>query len=189
MANKIIKFGTYPQNNGNTKEPIEWQVLQVNGNEVLLVSRYALDCKQYHHEEASITWENCDLRKWLNGEFLKAAFSDEEQERIMLSEVENAAGWYGTPGGNNTQDRVFCLSFREAVLYFQDNAERRCLPTALAKVHGADVTDNCCYWWLRTPGDGQKNAAEVYADGWIDPIGFRAYGDTFAVRPALWVNL
>ncbi len=60
-----VKFGSYPQNNIAVKESIEWLVLDVNGNEALLVSRYGLDCKRYHHEFTEITLENCDLRKWL----------------------------------------------------------------------------------------------------------------------------
>lgn len=70
-----VKFGSYPQNNGDIKEPIEWLVLEVNGNKALLISSYGLDCKEYHHEFEFITWENCDLRKWLNGEFFRRAFT------------------------------------------------------------------------------------------------------------------
>ncbi|MEE3423854.1 MAG: DUF6273 domain-containing protein, partial [Succinimonas sp.] len=129
-----IKFGNYPQQNSNTKEPIEWLVLEVNEKDALLVSRYGLDCKQYHHERVSMTWEQCDLRKWLNHDFLKDAFSPEDQRRIMLSEVVNDDNReYRTRGGNNTRDRVFCLSLAEAERYFKNDAERRCRPTALAK--------------------------------------------------------
>uniref|UniRef100_UPI00386CB044 DUF6273 domain-containing protein n=1 Tax=Succinimonas sp. TaxID=1936151 RepID=UPI00386CB044 len=149
---EYLKFGNYPQNNDNTKEPIEWLVMEVNDQEALLVSRYGLDCKQYHHENVSMTWESnveidyenvsmtweqCDLRKWLNSEFLKAAFSEEEQQRIKLSEVVNDDNrQYGTRGGNNTQDRVFCLSLAEAERYFKNNSERKCQPTAWPKHMG-----------------------------------------------------
>ena len=72
----IIKFGKYPQDSNDSKSPIEWLVLDVKGNEALLISRYGLDCKRYHHERDDITWEDCDLRKWLNCDFLKSAFSN-----------------------------------------------------------------------------------------------------------------
>lgn len=34
-----VKFGNYPQNHGDIKEPIEWVVLEVKDNEALLISR------------------------------------------------------------------------------------------------------------------------------------------------------
>lgn len=37
-----VEFGNYPQNNSDTKEPIEWLVLDVSGNEALIISRYGL---------------------------------------------------------------------------------------------------------------------------------------------------
>ena len=187
---EYVMFGSYPQNYGSAKEPIEWQVLEVNGDEALLLSRYGLDCKQYHHEEySSITWEDCDLRKWLNDDFLNAAFSEEEQRRIKLSEVTNDNNrQYRTPGGNNTRDRGFCLSLTEAELYFKNDSERQCRSTALAKARGTNTdNDGNCRWWLRSPGRGQYNASYVHVDGVLEPPGCYVFGDGNAVRPALWL--
>ena len=186
-----IKFGNYPQNNGNAKEPIEWLVLEVSGNEAFLVSRYGLDCKQYHHQRTSITWEDSDLRKWLNHEFLKEAFTEEEQQRIKLSELANDGNRkYYTCGGNNTQDRVFCLSLAEAERYFKNDSERQCRPTALAKAHGADSSDDgYCLWWLRSPGDGQDWASVVLTCGALCQGGGSVDGDTGGLRPALRIIL
>ena len=182
-----IKFGSYPQNNGNTKEPIEWLVLEVNDQEALLVSRYGLDCKQYHHQKTKITWEYCDLRNWLNHDFLKAAFSAEEQQKIKLSDVVNENNRkYDTSGGKNTQDRVFCLSLAEAESYFKNDRERQCRPTALAKVHGAYSSDDgYCWWWLRSPGDSQDYASGVFTGGALHPNGNYVLNGSLAVRPAL----
>ncbi len=185
---EYLKFGNYPQNNGNAKEPIEWLVLEVSGDEAFLVSRYGLDCKPYNEEYTDMTWEDCDLRKWLNGEFLKSAFSAEEQQRIKLSEVANGDNReYGTRGGKNTQDRVFCLSLAEAERYFKNDSERRCQPTALAKAHRAYCSDGgYCWWWLRSPGGHQDLASYVLTDGALAPHGNVAITyDRHAVRPAL----
>ncbi|WP_406546424.1 DUF6273 domain-containing protein [Succinimonas sp.] len=184
---EYFKFGNYPQNNGNAREPIEWLVLDVGARETLLVSRYGLDCKQYHHERVSMTWEQCDLRKWLNNDFLKAAFSEEEQKKIKLSEVANDDNpKYGTRGGNNTRDRVFCLSLAEAERYFKNDAERRCRPTALAKAYGVYSSDDgyCC-WWLRSPGIAPSYASGVLACGALYPFGHIVNPDSSTVRPAL----
>ena len=85
----FITYGRYFQDSVNAKSPIEWLVLDVKGNEALLISRYALDCKIYHYGWVSISWEDCDLRKWLNSDFLKSAFSNEESERILVSELRS----------------------------------------------------------------------------------------------------
>ena len=179
-----ISFGSYPQNNGNSKEPIEWLVLEVNGNEAFLVSRYGLDCKEYYHQRTDITWEDCDLRKWLNNDFLKEAFSEEERERIKLSEVDNRER--GTRGGNNTQDRVFCLSLAEARQYFKNDSERQCRPTAHTRNQGAwvDNGNGCCSCWLRSPGDNQRNASLVNTGGALLPDGCLV-DISYGVRPAL----
>lgn len=187
----IIKFGRYPQNNGSFKEPIDWLVLQFKGNEALLVSWNALDCRPYHHEDSDITWENCDLRKWLNSEFLKEAFTPEEQSMIKLSKVVNDdTPEYGTPSGNSTRDRIFCLSFAEAERYFKNDRERICRAAAPADAHGA-FTDRhgYCWWWLRTSGYSNRDASFAGTDGALSPCGENVASSYNAVRPALWVKL
>ena len=184
----IIRFGHYPQNSDNQKSPIEWLVLHVKEKEVLLISRYALDCKQYHHDDTSITWEKCALREWLNGDFIKSAFSEEEAEIILVSDIKNDDNpQYHTEakGGNNTKDRVFCLSISEAEQYFGNDESRKCKPTAYARQQGAYVRKDCCYWWLRSPGHYQYNATGVDTDGALLLDGDYVNGDGSAVRPAL----
>ncbi|MEE3423067.1 MAG: DUF6273 domain-containing protein, partial [Succinimonas sp.] len=188
--NGYFKFGNFSQNNGNTKDSIEWLVLEVNAQEMLLLSRYGLDCKQYHRG-GSITWEDCDLRRWLNNDFLMAAFSEKERQRIRLSEVANDDNpAYHTNGGNNTLDRVFCLSIAEAERYFKNDSERKCQPSALTKEHGAwSSADGYCWWWLRTPGCYQDRASSVDAAGLLRPYGDVVGLGIRVVRPALWLIL
>ena len=171
---KFIKYGRYFQDSEREKSPIEWLVLDIKGNEALLISRYALDCKQYHHEYNYITWEDCDLRKWLNSDFLKSAFSNEESERILVSEL-----------GNDTKDRIFCLSVAEAEQYFSSDEDRQCRPTAYAGKQGVYVSNECCYWWLQSPGYNHNLATSVDAGGALDLDGRDILNDNCAVRPAL----
>ena len=192
-----VEFGSYYQENSSEKTPIEWLVLKKIDARVLLISRYALDCQKYHHEKADMTWENCGLRKWLNGEFLKKAFTASEQEKIVTTKIENDNNpKYGTSGGNSTEDRVFCLSLAEAESLFNDNTPRKCVPTPYAVEKGVEGDSReliegraCCYWWLRSPGKHQIYASFVFADGALGPGGSIVNGDINAVRPALWVNL
>ena len=74
----VIEFGSYFRTKYKQKLPIEWIVLnrQAVSNEaskLLLVSKYALDCKPYNKRDEGITWEESALRTWLNGDFYAAS--------------------------------------------------------------------------------------------------------------------
>ena len=196
-----FKFGSYYQENSSEKTPIEWLVLKKSGSKMLLISRYCLDCKEYHQCFEDITWEKCDLRDWLNGEFLETAFTVNEREKIEVTKLANDDNAkFCTIGGNGTQDRVFCLSLAEAESLFKDDEARRCVPTQFALEEGVyeneDCDDDeliegraCCSWWLRSPGESQDSASTVFPRGARDLNGNCICCDDCAVRPALWVNL
>jgi hypothetical protein len=201
-----VTFGTYPQTKaGKDATPIEWLVLARDGDKALLISRYGLDAQPYNKDHTSVTWETCTLGTWLNGTFYNKAFSSAEQAAILTTNVDNSknqcySGW-STSSGNNTQDKVFLLSYAEANKYFgvtydnSSNTKSRVAPTAYAIAQGAwtsssnKTTDSTYagWWWLRSPGTYQDYAAIVYFVGSLD---FNYVdSDSGSVRPALWVNL
>ena len=78
---QIKTFGSYEQdNNKSRKEPIEWRVLKVNGDLALVISEKILDCRPYNETRTAVTWETSSIRKWLNGTFLNAAFTEAEKK-------------------------------------------------------------------------------------------------------------
>lgn len=186
-------FGSYEQdnNNSNGKEAIEWQVIAKEGTKILVISKYALDCKEYNTSYTNVTWETCTLRKWLNNEFFSSAFSEEEQAMIPSVTVpadENP--YYSTNPGNATQDKVFLLSITEANKYFSPDSARQCKPTEYAVASGVWKSDSGnCWWWLRSPGADQHCAASVLSTGAIADYGYLVYIGDRAVRPALWIDL
>ena len=188
-----VFFGSYEQDNvaSNGKEAIEWIVLAKEGNRALLISRYALDCQQYNTSWTSVTWETCSLRKWLNGTFIRNAFSSDEQRIIKSTTVtadKNPS--YSTSPGNDTTDKVFLLSITEVNKYFSSNSARQCKGTDYCYAKGAyKDTNGNCWWWLRSPGYHSDCAAYVYYDGSVGDYGDIVYGADDAVRPALWIDL
>lgn len=178
-----IKFGRYPQASKDENALIEWLVLKNDGSKALLISKYALDCQQYHTSRIFGTWENCTLRKWLNGTFISNAFSHEEQAMILSTTTESA----------NKKDRVFLLSMDEAWEYFSSDSTRQCQGTAYCYAQGAYKTGNGhCAWWLRSPVCYSGQAAYVYDGNLRSYYGeYSCYvdNDDIAVRPALWINL
>ena len=196
----IVYFGTYEQDNdtSNGKEDIEWLVLAKKGNRILVISDKALDCQTYNSSETSVTWETCTLRKWLNNDFINAAFSDDE--KAMIPTVTASADKnpeYDTDPGNATKDKVFLLSIVEAEKYFSSDETRKCAPTAYAKAQGASTINTyktpsgaaTCWWWLRSPGLSQLKAAFDGRVGDVDEYGNHVDDDRVAVRPAMWISI
>ena len=191
-----VFFGSYEQDSDKTngQEIIEWLVLAKEGDRILVVSKYALDCQLYKtsYRDRDVTWETCSLRKWLNGEFLNAAFSVEEQAMIptmTVSADENPS--YSTSPGKSTEDQVFLLSIPEANRYFSSNTARQCEPTAYAKAQEcyANSNNGFCWWWLRSPGGNSAHAAGVESGGSVNAYGNFVWYGVNAVRPALWIEL
>lgn len=114
-----VEFGTYEQNNPGVKDPIQWIVIDADDEKLLLLSEKCLDCKKYDdntNKGGSITWEQSSIRSWLNDEFYTDAFSAEEKDRIILSEVDNSDNTSAVDG-QITLDRVFFLSIGESEKY------------------------------------------------------------------------
>ena len=192
-----VTFGSYEQDNdtSNGKEPIEWLVLDVKDGKALVISKYALGCKQYNTDYVDVTWETCSLRKWLNNEFINTAFSANEKEKISVVTVSaDKNPSYSTNPGNATQDKVFLLSITEAYKYFSSDHSRECKPTDYAVANGAYVEDygsysGNCWWWLRSPGDIQTFATFVRYVGQVNENGDGIIIRNGAVRPAMWVTI
>ncbi|MBO5417767.1 MAG: TIR domain-containing protein [Clostridia bacterium] len=188
------KFGSYEQDNSksNGQEAIEWLVLSKEGTKILVISKYALDCKQYNTSSADVNWETCTLRNWLNNDFINAAFSANEKDMIHSATVSaDKNPNYSTNPGNATQDQVFLLSIIEAEKYFYSESIRQCEPTDYAVARGvyANSDNGNCWWWLRSPGEYQNTAAIVGNFGGIRERGFVVLNSGNAVRPALWIDL
>ena len=190
----IYKFGTYEQDNdvSNGAEEIEWLVLQDEGTKILVISQYALDCKQYNTSYTDVTWETCSLRQWLNNDFIDIAFSADEKTMIPTVTVSaDKNPNHSTDPGNATQDQVFLLSVNEANKYFASDSARMCMPTNYAIANGVNESDsgNCWWWWLRSPGSFQRTAAAVNFDGGVYMYDYSPVNENIAVRPALWIDL
>ena len=185
---QIVQFGKYKQ--GNTIKPIDWIVLDEKNGARLLISKHALNCMRYHNDLVKVTWEDSDLRKWLNSGFIDLAFDEEEKKRLQSTHVKAEPNpHYGTPAGNDTVDKVFLLSIPEAKKYFFKDEDRICLATESAKKEGmyARQQSNQCWWWLRTPGSSSSGAALVDSNGHIQAGVRRLNFFKTGVRPACWV--
>jgi hypothetical protein len=121
-------------------EPVAWRVLENANDELFLLARDGIDCKPYHVDDESVTWETSTIRSWLNGydsdknigdegadndnnndgidysddNFLENAFTIGEQGAINTITVGNHDNpVHGTTGGNSTYDKVFLPEFAD----------------------------------------------------------------------------
>ena len=188
---ETIEFGNYPQEEDGTEKPIEWIVMKNEGNQVLLLSKYVLDAKPYNEELEEVTWETSDIRQWLNNEFYTTAFNKTEKAKIQTSLIKNEDNSeYGTSGENDTEDKVFLLSEKEAETLFSNDEEKIAKATEYAEKSVVYVNEEkAVLWWLRSPGDYSNSAAVVNRDGWVYRDGNNVDDRYDGVRPALHLNL
>jgi hypothetical protein len=209
---KRVIFGRYRQGANGEIEPLLWRVLHVDNNRgrALLITEKLIDCRRYHDVLEDITWEDCSLREWMNGEFIDTAFTKEEASKI--AEVrnrnpDNPYGWEGQTidGSNDTEDRVFALSLDEVKdnigrggsrTYFRNDYDRIAAVTPYAKERGSGVWRHIItngkqtgWWWLCSPGCLSDYAAYVNAGGGVSELGDDVSTPSVSVRPAFWLNL
>ena len=207
-----VTFGQYEQDNDtiNGTEPIEWTVLDVRDNKSLLISVYVLDAGPHYSNERgpdNYSWEDSELRDWLNNEFLGKAFSTKEQSSIVLAELITK-GQFSFSEDLITKDKVFLLSKEEAEQYFdfkddflgfEDKEQKSedtmikqkpiAVATNFATAKGAinNNTSKGSSWWLRSVGDHSFNAAEI--DNWGRMNDSIATYEHNGIRPAIWVDI
>ncbi|MBQ4151329.1 MAG: hypothetical protein IJC81_05960 [Clostridia bacterium] len=171
--------------------PVEWIVVDIDGENALLLSRYAIDAKPYHSEAEESSWQDSTIRIWLNGEFYETAFANSVFE-IIEKDLKNDVG-------ENTKDKVFLLSKAEVEYYFSSEKSKIAKATSAAIKKGvyafngfkdeeAELNGNCRYW-LRSSDLNDGGAQRVNGVGKIDKLGFKANTLQVGVRPAMWVKI
>jgi len=175
-----IPFGKY-----------QWRVLKTDGNSALIVTESVIEQRAWHEEFTEITWEHCDVRKYLNRQFYDT-FDPSDRARILETRITDCDNpWYGTKWGNPTVDRIFLLSISEVIQYFGDSGDLK----NNKRWHFKDVKDDKIYEGAHPEGhsdfvNDQYNDArkalyhKVYNVGWDERMWWlRSPGIPPQVRP------
>jgi hypothetical protein len=141
-------------------EPIKWQVLDKSDDYAVLISQFVLERRVWANA-ADSTWMTCELRAYLNTQFL-GAFSQEE-----IAKIDRV-----------NESLVYLLSVEEAKQYFADDTART------AYIYGEDAAG----WWLVTQGMDSTHVAYVQMTGAINTDGADFTLES-GVRPVIRVNL
>ena len=176
-AGETLTFGRYPQDeDSDIPSPLIWQILDIKEDSALLISKFVLEQYTYHDKQEDISWEKSNVRSYLNGlgaafnkngidhygkGFIDKAFTAEERKWIKQVTNKNPdapADWNNTPGGNDTDDSVFLLSYEEVFKYFPTNKLRLASPTAYA-IHPPDGSGRNNVWTCKVTCSGDNNCS------------------------------
>lgn len=201
-------------------EPLKWRVLSVSedGKEAFVMADKILGGKAFHSNYSetvttdTVTWENSDVREWLNHTFMETAFSEEEQEAIATTEIDNLSysSYYGgdLEDGTPTEDRIYLPSLDDMVnreYGFVNNFNPTDDPTlkgfSATQTRQADSTDFAQWgeegykakgYLLRTPGAFQGYILRTEDDGEIPTdriFSTTADDEGHGIRPVLHLDL
>ena len=186
---EIIQFDNY-----------SWRVLEVRGDQALLLSEYVLFNGWYHHTVEAVSWETSGIRRYLNNDFFNR-FNPQNRVRIATTTViNNDNQWFGTSGGSNTTDRIFLLSIDEVVRFFGNTGQLANRPDGAwgivdeydeARI-ARNLQGSTSWWWLRSPGSDPIHSAIVCDVGHLMLGGNASFvfgGVGRGVRPAMWIYL
>ena len=148
-AGDEVNFGKY-----------RWKVVTVKDDKAMLVTDKVVAKTEFHKIDESITWQDCTLRKNLNGSFLKSSFGEGERSLILTTTLDNcnmtSNGQKSLP---KTEDKVFIWSYKEAERYAK---KFKCFPPSdhEAKRCWTRTTENT---WAYTY-DCENGTRDIYFD-------------------------
>ena len=192
------------------REPILWRVLRADDDSLLLLSEYGLEKHSFDEKKGTSVWSNSAVRTYLNKEMIGRIFSPAETAVLKTTVIRNEADpRYGTPCGEDTEDRIFLLSYQECAseeygfspgLPVQSNS-RICYPfgdshdTESAVFGKRDSAGNQIWnadravrWLLRTAGFTEGYIIDVDAHGDAYHHELSAVGKELWLRPAVIVD-
>lgn len=162
---------------------IQWYVLAKEDNRALIWSKGSVESR--HFDQSTNVWKGCELRTYLNGEWLNSTTL--LKEKAVQTDITTRV--QGTDDFNTTQDKVFLLS--EADL-FGTYSNGQSSPDARDYTYNSQVlvpniemviSNNA--FWLRSP----YSSTHVMMVSGSGSLARSLPSDRGQVRPAMWVTL
>ncbi|MBR6091102.1 MAG: hypothetical protein IKP86_14280, partial [Anaerolineaceae bacterium] len=150
-AGNTFTFGSYEQDNNteNSSESIEWLVLEVEDENMLVISKYGLEIISGTGTDSEIKGSFSAVSEWLNEDFYNSAFNDYERARILPAE-----------GSDDTF--LYLLSSSDMEKYFPTQESQICELTAHAAANIGNDDEGSLKWWKPDDDDG-TSAEKVVA--------------------------
>lgn len=194
---RCFTFGRYPKDCEWQVAPLEWLSIDEDDDSMLLITKDVIDCRPIDSSQHKTTWEDCELRSWLNGGFLDSAFTDEERALLLPCVVKTKHNRKKTYF--ETTDYAFILSREETERIFDPLQLGEAQPTKVAKQHdlihhlasyrnNGRITKKGACWMMRLPASLKTtpDMFDPYADNCV------GYGSTaenpHGIRPVIRVK-
>lgn len=210
QKDRSVIFGAYEQDGdySNGKEPLEWIVLDRDGNRALLLSKYGIETLRWDKDKTLEVWEVDDLYRMMNRTIYEYAFTAEERAALIKTNpIENESVHFTNemllyPGYTfllDTDDVLYGKG-QDGTLYFRTEESRITIPTAYAAQKGAWLDKNGDFagaetpWLLTVTGTTNSDFSEVqfarvFPDGSISYEEEEIKEQHVLIRPAIWVDV
>ena len=181
-----VLWGHFETDGKPGKERLAWIVVARSGDNVCLLAKEGIGGYWYNQKYEAVSWENSDIRRYLNSYEYMSMFSKYE-----LPDVES-----------RDDDYISLLTADEAQRFFSSDEERQLNITEEARLHNTNVNTlskvnewdmkgyRSSWWWLR----GNKGEASIYApvvtvDGNVATTEKEVNRTGGAIRPVIWLDL
>ena len=176
-------------------EQIEWDVLKIENGNAMLISNKVINSQVYDVNDKN-NYKESRIREWLNSTFYNEAFSEAQKSLIIETEVDNSAATTNSDTNqyacDNTNDKVYLLSYQEANTFYSSNNERMSVATDYARCEGVNcygLNDrNYGYWQLRSPGSEHGDEAWGVIGAGVFNLPYTCASNV-GTRPVIWVKV
>ncbi|MBQ6318534.1 MAG: acyltransferase [Lachnospiraceae bacterium] len=168
------------------KERLRFIVIEKTTDSAVLLCKYGIDGRSFNRKHENVSWENSDIRAYINSPEYIGSFSMYE-----LGAMERFKG-----------DYITLLTVQEAANAFDSDRERQLLLTPAAKSAGVnvnsmskanmwDMKDYRSSWWWLMPKQGEESvtAPIVTVDGEILEAEKEINRPGGAIRPVIRIQL
>lgn len=174
----VLGFGSYEQDydSANGSEPIMWQILSIDENNIALaISVKVLNRKAFHeHSFGNETLDNSTLIAWLNEGFMSNAFTDEEATYMREFSYSDLRAPYKVALLLTSEVERFMPALKEGLEAETEFVKRQC-------------EDGDKGWWIYKRDNGKGEAMIVsYESGEIERYDSLYFA---GVRPLIRIQL
>ena len=168
----VFEYGTFGG------EDLKWRVIGEDDGKYFVTTEYCVGSSIFGYTFNGTTWEQSEIRTWLNDSFYNNVFTEQEQRIILTTNVS-----MDIYSGNDTQDKLFLLSVDEVNEYLVDTEYLSC---DVNSEHAVPAT-----YWLRSTGHSDTEVypeqVAVVEDDVINEEGLDIVMSA-DVRPAMWID-
>jgi len=184
--NEYIIFGSYPQN-GTEKEPIKWKIIKKEDNIVTLMSSKILT--NFMYDRYYSEYKSSAIRKYIHEEFIPIAFTKDELDIILPTELEGVIDKVYIPSLEDLKDLSKEERIRKVTPYAYSN-KASSYPSFSKK---EKYLEGNGWYWTRTPYKPPyhpRNETQVWYVEYNGSISFRVtVGHDIGIVPIIRLKI